>query len=468
MADTPEDALAHCVANGRYEDLPADVVALQKTVLLTNLGCALGGANEAGCAAAVDVVRHWGGRPEASLWVHGGKVPAHQAAFANSIMARALDLDDIMQPGIHVGAAAVPVALALAERMGEADACSGKALLAALALGTEVAARINAASEYDGFDPVGVCAVFACAAIAARLMGLNATQTRDALGIAFNRAGGSFQNNVDGALAVRFVQGFAAENGIVAAELARRGVNGPRHFLTGVHGYFHLYAKDKANTDLVAGALGTRFEQRRTAFKRYPSSGSTLGSTQAALEIVARHAVDLDDITAVRVKVSRGTFKNAGQAFELGAHAAVNAQFSIRYCVANALLRKAARIAHFEPEAVADPRIAALVALIDVQADAATEQRGRLAADVEVETRSGERLRGAVDIPAGMPGNPLAAEEHLARFHECVAHARPSWPEARIARLVGAVEEIEACGDVRHLLPLITRPPVQVVMPCDA
>ena len=455
MRGTPEEALAEFIATGRYDDLPAAAIALQKTVLLTNLGGALGGGETEGCGEAVDLVRHWGGRPEAGVWVHGDRLPAHHAAFANSIMARALDLDDIMQPGIHVGAAAVPVALALAEQRG---GCTGKELLTALVVGTEVAARLNAVAQYDGFDPVGIGTVFACAAIAARLGGLDAGRTRDTLGLALNRAGGSFQNNVDGALAVRFVQGFAAEGGMVAAALARRGVTGPAHFLTGQHGYFHLYAKDRADLDLVAGELGTRFEQYRTAFKRYPSSGSTLGSTEAALSLVARHGIGAADVAAVRVKVSRGTFKNAGHPFVMGEHAAVNAQFNIRYCVANALLRGASRIEHFEAAAVADPRIAELCGRIEVSADEQTERRGRLAADVEVTTHTGAVLHAGVDIPAGMPGNPLGPEEHLQRFHACVAHAPTPWPAPGIAQLLESLDHLEDLADVRVLVPLLIRP----------
>jgi 2-methylcitrate dehydratase PrpD len=122
----PEQKLASYVSSTRYEDLPASAIAIIKTVVLTNLGGALGGAFVDGCQQAVEVAREWGARPEATLWVHGGKVSAHDAAFANSIMARALDLDDIMQPGIHIGASAVPVALALAEKMGGCSAVTSR------------------------------------------------------------------------------------------------------------------------------------------------------------------------------------------------------------------------------------------------------------------------------------------------------------------------------------------------------
>jgi 2-methylcitrate dehydratase PrpD len=53
------------------------------------------------------------------------------------------------------------------------------------------------------------------------------------------------QSNIDGSLAVRMIQGFTSQNGIMAAQLARIGMTGPRNFLDGIYGYFHLYAKDR-------------------------------------------------------------------------------------------------------------------------------------------------------------------------------------------------------------------------------
>jgi hypothetical protein len=98
--------------------------------------------------------------------------------------------------------------LAAAELVG---GCTGKEFLTALVLGTERAARINSVSIYDGFDPTGICSIFATAAIAGRILHLNSQQMLDALALAFNKSGGSFQSNVDGSLAVRVIQGFVSQ-----------------------------------------------------------------------------------------------------------------------------------------------------------------------------------------------------------------------------------------------------------------
>lgn len=162
-----EKKLAEYVAGTRFDDLPAEPIDTMKNVILTVLGTTIAGATAEGCEALVDQVKEWGGRKEATILIHGGKVPACNAAFVNGTMARALDFCDAMLPGMHVGSSSVPAALAAAELVG---GCTGKEFLTALVLGTELAARINSVSIYDGFDPTGICSIFATSAIAGRIL----------------------------------------------------------------------------------------------------------------------------------------------------------------------------------------------------------------------------------------------------------------------------------------------------------
>ena len=232
-----EETLVEYALDTSFGDLPEQAIEIGKTLVLTVLGTTVAGAALEGCEAMVRQVKEWGGREEATILIYGGQVPAHNAAFVNSIMARATDFDDGLIPGVHLGATCVPTALAAAELAG---GCNGKDFLASVVVGAEVAARINCYSAYDGFNPTGVCAIFADAAITGRMLQLNARQMLNALAIALNRSGGSLQNNLDGALAVRIIQGFTSQSGIICAQLAQKGITGPRNFLKGRYGYFHL------------------------------------------------------------------------------------------------------------------------------------------------------------------------------------------------------------------------------------
>jgi 2-methylcitrate dehydratase PrpD len=451
-----EKRLAEFVSEMKFKDLPQKSVETIKNVILTILGTTIAGATAEGCEPLVGQVKEWGGRKEATILIHGGKVPAYNAALVNSTMARALDFCDAMMPGMHVGSSSVPTALAAAELAG---GCTGKEFLSALVLGTEVSARINSVSLYDGFDPTGICSIFATAAITGRILHLNSKQMLNVLALAFNKAGGSFQSNIDGSLAVRVIQGFVSQGGIICAQLAQRGITGPKNFLEGTYGYFHLFAKDKHNPQAVTQGLGTRFEMEKTLFKKYPSCGGTLASTDAILALVKEKGLTPKDVEHVDVEVPPYNCNLVGGDFKIGDNPKVNAQFNIQYCVANALLRKSSKLDHFDESFIRNPEVIKLtkkVRVIPVTALDDPERLGfSLAAHMKVTTKKGDVYSRAVDIPRGIPGNPMTHEEHMERFRDCVSYAGKPVSPANIGKIISMVGRLEEARDVRTLIPLL-------------
>ena len=444
-----EEELVEYVLSARYEDLPTGVIDSAKRMILTIAGTTIAGARLEGCEALADQIKGWGGREEANILLHGGKVPAHNAALVNSYMARALDFDDGIRPGMHVGASTVPAALAASEL---ADGCTGKEFLTALVVGAELADRINLVSDYDGFDPTGICSIFAATAAVSRILTLEKEQTWNALAIAFNKSGGSFQSNIEGALSVRLIQGFVAQGGIISAQLAQKGFTGPKNFLEGIYGYFHLYAKDKYDPSLVAGELGKRFEFTKTMFKKYPSCGGTISSTEAILDLAKKYDITPDNVDRINVKVTPYAHKLVGGPFRLGDNPRVNAQFSIRYCVANALLRKSSKLEHFEEPLIKDPAIMEITQKIHTEADPALDKRDETAVEMEVLTKSGDTYSKRIDFAAGFAERPLTSEEIMERFQSCISFSGAIFPLDSVEKLVSMVNEIENLKDIRDLI----------------
>ncbi|MBI2224008.1 MAG: MmgE/PrpD family protein, partial [Betaproteobacteria bacterium] len=85
-----EKKLAEYISETKFEDLPKDSIDIITNVIFTVLGTTIAGATAEGCEALVDQVKEWGGKEEATILMHGGKFPAHNAALVNSTMARAL------------------------------------------------------------------------------------------------------------------------------------------------------------------------------------------------------------------------------------------------------------------------------------------------------------------------------------------------------------------------------------------
>ncbi len=368
-------------------------------------------------------------------------------------MCRALDYCDAMAPGIHIGSSLIPAALAAAELAG---GCSGAEFLAALAAGAEISSRLNLSeAQYDGFDPTGIAVVFAPTAAAARILKLTPQQTLHALALAFNRCGGSFQSNIDGSLAVRAIQGWVAETGVVCAQMAQRGFTGPVNFLTGIYGYGHLYGRGQLDVQALAAGLGSEWRLLRMMFKKYPSCGATQGMTELVLQLVAELDLQPEQVRAVRVVLPPYSHKLVGQAWRIGDNPRVDAQFSAQYCVANAIVRRGSALPHFRVEAVRDAGLSRLIERVTVEADVALNARGHTAVDVLLHTDDGRTHARSLDFAPGFPDNPLSDAQQQARFDDCMAYApRPPAPQ-RLAGFLDGVQRLGELDDVRMLAALL-------------
>jgi 2-methylcitrate dehydratase PrpD len=451
-----EERLVRFICRTAFEELPPRPLATVRSQLLTVLGTTVAGSDQAGCRALVEFYGSLGGKEEASVLIYGKRVPAQTAALVNGVMARALDFDDALAPGVHIGASTVPAALAAAELKGGID---GREFLTAILVGAEVGTRLNLTeAAYGGLDPTGICTVFSAAATASRVLGLNEEETWNALALAFNRAGGSFQSNVDGSLAVRVIQGWVAESGVLCARLARAGITGPKNFLEGVYGYYHVYGRGLLDPKIAVSELGSRFECEKILFKKYPSCGLTLGSTDLILGLMGEGdgKITAENVERVEVKVPPYTYKLVGHPFEIGTTPRVNAQFSIRYCVANALLRGGSRLAHFDREAIVDARLQDLIRRVDVTVDPAMEVRGHTPVDMTVHMKEGGEVFRRLDVAPGFPGNPLTESEKEACFRDCIAYANKPLGQERVEEILELVANLEHLSDVRRLIhPLL-------------
>lgn len=453
---TPEQQLAHFIQNQTLAPVPADVRRTVHHIVMAVMGTGMAGAAEDGITALRDLLCEAGGAPQATTLVFGDRLPAAAAAQFNATLCRALDYCDAMAPGPHIGSSLFAAALAAAEWRG---GCSGEAFLTALVVGAEVGARFNLSeAQYDGFDPTGICVVFGATAAAARILALSEAQTVQALALAFNRCGGSFQSHVDGSLGVRVVQGWVAQAAVQCAQMAQRGITGPHNFLTGHYGYAHLYGRGTLAPGDVVAELGQAWQVRRTMFKKYPSCGVTQGVTDLTLRLMAEQGVTAAAVVAGEVRLPPYAHRLVGHPFQIGHNPRVDAQFNAGYCVANALVRGASKLQHFTPEAVADAALRPMIDRIRVLADPALNARGHSAVDLSLTLVDGRTVSLGVDIAPGYPGADLSPAQHVARFQDCLEYAPRSLTAAQVAVLRQALDDLAALPDIRTLVPALVVP----------
>lgn len=251
---------------------------------------------------------------------------------------------------------------------------------------------------------------------------------------------------------MRIVQGWVAGAAIECAQMAQAGLTGPRRMLTGIYGYAHLYGRDALDPDSVVAGLGREWRLLRMMFKKVPSCGATQGLTELVLGLVAELDLVPGDVGRVEIRLPPYSHKLVGHAWRLGDNPRVDAQFSARWCAANAIVRRSSRLEHFRPAQVADPAVLALLERIDCVADPALDARGHTAVDVVLTTTRGQAHRRGLDIAPGFPGRDLDDAQHLARWRDCMAYA--PWPLAagQAEGLLDDVARLEALADVRGLV----------------
>lgn len=426
--------------------------------LIDVIGCIIGGANAPGCSMLVDLVREWGGKEEGIILVHGVKVPLHNAALVNSVMARSYDYEptgplvDGKSTPAHLSGTTVPTAITVAEHIG----ATGKDLLTALIVGDDVASRIIAASNLDvdaGFDSTGTVNAFGAAAIAGRLMGLNEQQMLNAFGIVLNQFAGTFQNIFDGAHSFKLPQGLSAQAGIFSVALAKKGFTGVKDPLFSKYGYFALYCKNY-QLDMLTKNLGKHYYMDNTC-KPYPCCRSNHAAVECVLKLVRSRTIKPEDVDEIVVDITPTTRDFAvGQPFKIREVPQIDAAFNIQYNVASALLRKSIRLEHFTEEYVRDEKIMDLVHKIRLTATTSSETP--LGAGVKIRTKQGGEYETRVDMPRGHGTlTPLTPAEKKAKFLDNVRFSDTISKE-RAEEALGLLENLERVDNVKKISGLLT------------
>jgi 2-methylcitrate dehydratase PrpD len=272
-----EATLGAHIAGVRFEDLPRAAVDAARRTLIWHVGNALAGSAAPGSDAILRYCGSQGSGSEATVLGTRERLPATMAAFANACFGKAHEYEDKYwldaAGGFAIGFAVAPAALALAEAGGR----SGRDVLTAIAVAVDLQARLLSAirdelsPSFTGFNSTYTFANFGTATAAAKVLGLNASQVVDALGLVHAQVAGNFQGQLEGVLGIRLQAGFSTRNGIAAAQLAAMGVGGARQALSGRFGLYRLYYPDRrVDMDSLTDGLGRRWLGERLGYKGYP------------------------------------------------------------------------------------------------------------------------------------------------------------------------------------------------------
>ena len=412
-----------------------------KRGVLDYLASAFAGREDAGTIKLLQAIEAEGGHPDAPLIGQNKRANRRQAALVNGFMGHALDYDDVHSDVRgHPSSVILPVLFSLAS----GREISGKIFLDAYILGVEVMARlgqaVGTASYLKGWHNTSLLGGVAATFAGARLLGLTAAETRNAVGIAVSQAGG---------LRVQFGTemkplhaGLAAQQAVQSLEWTQQDFHGTKTALDSIIGFLHVYGGKEAN-EAVYSALAEdwgkfwRIAAPGLWFKRNPFCSAAAHGADAALELAQLH------LDAASIKKIDIIFPPNGDAALIHTRPKTGEQgrFSIEYVVALALLGQPFTLGNFGSTAVsieAEKLMGKMSRSYDAEHKPTAQAipKGRFTI-VRITLADGSIHSREVSVPKGSPQAPLTDAELESKWRE-------SAPDQHIAeQILEAIRGLE-------------------------
>ena len=404
-----------------YDQLPDAVVEETKKRLYDSIGIAIGALGEGPVEAVHDTVTEVSDEGPATLWGYDRSASVSQAAMMNTTLTRYLDfMDSFLAPG-ETPHPSDTIATVVA--CGEDVDASGEDLIAAIAAAYQIQGELawNAPVRDRGFDHV-THTVIAQAAGAAKVLGLDREQTRSAIGIAGTAHNALRVTRTEGISAWKGIaSGNAARNGAYAALLARNGVEGPTNLFEGGKGWKQVVSGE-FDVDLDPDCPRVT----DTMAKRYVAETYAQSAVEACIELSQEHYIDPDGVTHVRLTTFEGAklIIGGGEGSRYEVETKAQADHSLPYMLAVAILDCELKNAQYEPERIQRDDVQELLQTVEVDAsDELTErfERGEMPAIVEIELTNGDTLRAEKSAFAGHPNNPMDWGQLREKFESVTA-----------------------------------------------
>jgi 2-methylcitrate dehydratase PrpD len=436
------DRIAAFIAAQRYETLPAAVRERAALVLMDTVGVIIGGAEEPEVVRFAEAVRQLEAGRSATVLTHGFPLASPTlAAWVNGAAGIFLELDEGRRPAGHPAIHVVPAALAVAEHV----RASGRDLLAAIALGYELPARIGQATRLrEGVHSHGHWGAIGAAAACGKLLGFDAPLLRQAMSIAASMGmATTWPPCLEGATVRNTYAAVANHNGLMAALLAQSGFTGLRDPLPVTFGQI---LGERYDPDAALDGLGETWGILTNYFKFHACCAYNHPALDATVDLLNEAPLPPDQIERIIVETVEGFLR-------IGQHRPANqlaAKFSIPFAVATTIVNRSSGRPSFKPQVVADEAVQALADRVQVVADA--EMTRRWPADggarVTVYLRDGTQRSATCLNPRGSFQNPLGEEALVDKFLALTAAAfRDPQAAARALRNAADAPDVRALTD---------------------
>lgn len=454
------EVIAQHLARTGYSDLPAKVVKAVKANILDQIGCILSGTGTADVKAMASLVKGWGGAPVCTLIGSGGlKVPPNNAALLNGAAIHQYDFDDVHDTvTCHPTASTLVVTLAAAEEKG---GVSGKDVMLAVALGSDITCRVSRAIVGTHGHPwyrAPVVGMFGATAASAKIFGANEDQFVQAFGLALPQIGGTYASLLHHGSSVRSIRdGLAYKNGLLSAELAMRGLKGDPEVFEGKFGFYNAYYKGSYNRDRLVGGLGEEYETSNVSLKPWPSARHLHTTITAVLDIMEKQKLSFADVASVTFDVGKVNRERCSPIPTDGADAHIDLLANLPYAVAAAIRFNNVTLDAYIDHAKVNDVIKNAVPKVQWRMNPEQDGEWRFEPGrVELKTTSGQTFKALTKTALGHPDNPMTEAQQHDKFIRQAAMAINPIGEAKARSVIETVTQLESVANISQLMKLLS------------
>ncbi len=442
--------LANFVADTRYADLPASLVAECKIATLDVFAAAFVGSSMPWARRVVEMVHDLGGKPEVSVVNQPWMTDVSRAALANGAMIGAFECEPLT--GSHASGTVLPAALAICQR----DHRDGKAFLLAIALGFEVSGRLQKAAvgleNTRGFHNPGIQGPFGAAAAVSKLFGFDAATVASALGLAGSCAAGLLEFAWAGDDTKRVHLGRASSMGLESALLAKKGLHGPVTVIEGRYGYFNAFSEPTDIGKLTEG-LGKKWLIQPASHKAYATHVTHQAVVQAIQAMKAEHGIDPSAITHVTIRGAHRILEDRHSVRD--PMTVMGGQYSLPFTAAVALTRDMSDPLVYNDEAVRDPLVRKLAREMELVIDKSIPETHGIIPNAEVTIACGDRIHKKTTTPhKGSPANPLDWDGACEKFSR---YTRSLIGASQARAIMDAVGDLDNQSDMARIAELVAQ-----------
>ncbi len=461
--------LAEFVNGVKFEDLPPEVVAESKRIILDAIGCSLGGATHDKGKIGVEFGRQFGGYPEATVIGFGDKLTCMGASFANGELMNALDFDPILAPG-HVTPYVLPGALAVGESLGS----SGKELIVVTALAHEMSFRMGKAMDNPRDIKDGKLVdikvfgysetIFGATAAIGKLKGFDNKVMANALGLAGSispvNSHWAWAKHAPSTTIKYLLAGWLCLGAHTAAAMAELGHRGDLDVMDPEFGYRRFIASTRWEPDIITRDLGKKWLfPPAQLFKPYPHCRILAAPLDCMIHLVEENDLKPEEIESVKAWVEGFCLEPVWQNRKI--EQLTDGELSVAHALSLAAHRIPPGPRWQDEDVVMDPSILKMMDKVtfDVHPDYVKKLKENPIArpsKIEIKARGkvfSEERQYPKGSPSPDPETFITTEELVAKFR---INAERMLVSSRIDDAVNALLKVEDMDDISELMELVS------------